>query len=230
MTTQIKLRRGTSSEWTSINPTLAAGEAGFETDTNKVKIGDGSTAWTSLNYAAQTDLTGYATENYVDTSVSSKAPLASPTFTGTLNASNVSISGTTSINEIMENVSIDIVSAYPTNIDILNGAIKYYTSNLTSNFTINFRGDSSTTLKNVMSADKSISVAILVTNGSTAYYPTTFQIDGATVTPYWQGGSAPSSGNANSIDLYTFTIIWYDTHIPSGNPVYRVLASQTRFA
>ena len=50
--TVIKLRRDTAANWTSTNPTLAAGEAGFESDSNKLKIGDGSTAWTSLAYAS----------------------------------------------------------------------------------------------------------------------------------------------------------------------------------
>jgi hypothetical protein len=48
--TQIQIRRGTAAQWTSTNPTLAAGEFGLETDTLKVKIGNGSTAWTSLAY------------------------------------------------------------------------------------------------------------------------------------------------------------------------------------
>jgi hypothetical protein len=48
--TQIQIRRGTASEWTSANPTLASGEWGFETDTKKGKIGDGATAWNSLAY------------------------------------------------------------------------------------------------------------------------------------------------------------------------------------
>lgn len=48
--TQIQVRRGTASQWTSTNPTLSAGEWGYETDTGKVKIGNGSTAWTSLGY------------------------------------------------------------------------------------------------------------------------------------------------------------------------------------
>jgi hypothetical protein len=48
--TQIQVRRGTAAQWTSANPTLAAGEWGFESDTNKAKIGTGSTAWTSLSY------------------------------------------------------------------------------------------------------------------------------------------------------------------------------------
>jgi hypothetical protein len=48
--TQIQVRRGTASQWTSANPTLASGEWGFESDTGKVKIGNGSTAWNSLGY------------------------------------------------------------------------------------------------------------------------------------------------------------------------------------
>jgi len=51
-TVRIQVRRGTASEWTSANPTLAAGEMGVETDTRKLKIGTGSTAWTSLSYIA----------------------------------------------------------------------------------------------------------------------------------------------------------------------------------
>jgi hypothetical protein len=58
MAVQIQLRRGTASQWTSTNPTLAAGEIALETDTNKIKLGDGSTAWTSLAYAAFGDITG----------------------------------------------------------------------------------------------------------------------------------------------------------------------------
>ena len=49
--TQIQWRRGTAAQWTSANPTLASGEAGFETDTGKAKIGNGTTAWNSLAYA-----------------------------------------------------------------------------------------------------------------------------------------------------------------------------------
>lgn len=48
--TAIQIRRGTAAQWTSANPTLSAGEWGYESDTNKAKIGDGSTAWTSLSY------------------------------------------------------------------------------------------------------------------------------------------------------------------------------------
>ena len=68
--TQIQTRRGTAASWTSTNPTLAAGEIGFESDTNKFKIGTGSTAWASLAYASNVsplttkgDLYTYSTDN-----------------------------------------------------------------------------------------------------------------------------------------------------------------------
>ena len=52
MAVQIQLRRGTASAWTTANPTLAVGEFAIETDTDKYKIGDGSTVWTSLSYSS----------------------------------------------------------------------------------------------------------------------------------------------------------------------------------
>jgi hypothetical protein len=58
MATKIQLRRDTAADWTSTNPTLAAGEFGWESDTNRFKIGDGSTAWTSLAYASDGDTAG----------------------------------------------------------------------------------------------------------------------------------------------------------------------------
>jgi len=58
MATQIQLRRDTASNWTSNNPTLAAGEFGWEQDTNKFKIGTGSEAWNSLGYASDGDTAG----------------------------------------------------------------------------------------------------------------------------------------------------------------------------
>lgn len=54
--TVIKLRRSTAAQWTSANPVLGAGEPGLETDTNKVKFGDGTTAWNSLAYSVTSDI------------------------------------------------------------------------------------------------------------------------------------------------------------------------------
>ena len=52
MATRMQQRRGTAAQWTAANPTLAAGEIGFETDTSKFKMGNGSSAWTALTYFA----------------------------------------------------------------------------------------------------------------------------------------------------------------------------------
>ena len=78
--TQVQVRRGTATQWTSANPTLASGEWGYETDTGKVKIGNGSTAWNSLGYTgagdiegvtASTGLTGGGTSGTVTLSIDS---------------------------------------------------------------------------------------------------------------------------------------------------------------
>jgi hypothetical protein len=110
------------------------------------------------------------------------------------------------------------------NFDAITQSILYYTTNATANSSINFRGNSSTTLNTMMSTGQSLSVVFMNTNGSTAYYLNAFTIDGTSVTPKWQGGSAPTSGNASAIDAYVFTII------KTASATYTVLASQTKFS
>lgn len=111
------------------------------------------------------------------------------------------------------------------NFDALTQSVLYYTSNASANWTLNVRGSSGTTLSSQMSVGDAITVAFLVTNGSTAYYPTAFQVDGNAVTPKWQGGTAPAAGNASSIDAYVYTIVK-----TAATPTYTVFASQTKFA
>ena len=79
----IQIRRDTAANWTSVNPTLAAGEQGFETDTGKFKIGTGSTAWTSLLYATDaSDITGTTlASNVTGSSLTSVGTLGSLTVT-----------------------------------------------------------------------------------------------------------------------------------------------------
>jgi hypothetical protein len=109
-------------------------------------------------------------------------------------------------------------------VDISTAAVHYYTANASANWTFNFRGNSSTTLNSLLSVGQSATVAFLVTNGSTPYYPTVFQVDGNSITPKWQGGNAPTFGNANSIDSYTFTII------KTASATFTLLASQVKFS
>ena len=137
----------------------------------------------------------------------------------------LSASGTTSIYEVLEKASISATSLTGTvNFNVLDGAVLYCTSNASGNWTLNVRGDGSTTLNNVMATGDSLSLAVLVTQGSTAYYQSGFQIDGSSVTPKWAGGTAPTAGNANSVDAYTITIF------KTGSAAFTVFASQTKFA
>jgi hypothetical protein len=77
-----------------------------------------------------------------------------------------------------------------------------------------------------MSQGQSVTVAVLVQTGAvTNAYNTGVTIDGTAPTALkWQGGTAPTTGNSNSIDVYTYTII------RTGPSSYTVLAGQTRFA
>lgn len=109
--------------------------------------------------------------------------------------------------------------------DAVTQGVLYYTTNASANWTINIRGNSSTTLSSLMAVGDAITVVFMVTQGGTAYYATGFQIDGNAVTPKWQGGTAPSSGNTSAVDVYVYTIIK-----TAATPTYTVFASQTKFA
>jgi hypothetical protein len=98
--------------------------------------------------------------------------------------------------------------------DTQTQGVLYYTTNASANFTLNF-----TNVNANLAVGDSISCVFLNTNGSTAYYPTAFQVDSVAVTPKWSGGTAPSAGNASAIDAYSFTIIK-----TAATPTYTVLA------
>jgi hypothetical protein len=109
--------------------------------------------------------------------------------------------------------------------DAVTQGVLYYTSNATGNWTLNIRGDSSTTLSSILAVGDAITVTHLVTNGATAYYNSALQIDGSAVTPKYQGGTAYAAGNASSIDAYVYTVVK-----TAATPTYTVFASQTKFA
>jgi len=111
-----------------------------------------------------------------------------------------------------------------TNIDILNNSVVYSTAASDTNFAVNFRGDGSTALNSIMTTGNSISAAVMVTSTGSAYYINAVKVDGSAITPKVQGGSAIDAGNANSIDVYLFTII------KTGDAAFTILESQTQFA
>ena len=124
-----------------------------------------------------------------------------------------------------ERLSVSATAATGTiPLDVLTSGILYYTSNASANWTLNVRGSSGATLNDSLATNDSITVVFFVTNGATPYYQTGFQIDGSAVTPKWQNGTAPAAGNANSIDIYSYTIV------KTGNAAFTAFGSQTKFA
>ena len=164
---------------------------------------------TTVTLPAATDtLVGKAT-----TDTLTNKTLTSPVATNTL--------ATT----IRETATVSATAATGTiNFDTSTQVVLYYTTNASGNFTVNFRSSSGASLDSVMSTGQSLSATFLVTNGSTAYYNSAVTIDGNSVTPKWQGGSAPTSGNASSVDSYTYVLL------KTGSAAFTVLASQTKFA
>lgn len=109
------------------------------------------------------------------------------------------------------------------NFEVSTASVWYYTSNATANHTLNFRYSSSVSLNTSLATGDAITLVWLNTNGSTAYYPSTIQIDGTAVTP--KVPAAIAAGNVSAIDAYVFTIIK-----TAATPTYTVLETQTKFA
>ena len=148
----------------------------------------------------------------------------------TTNGTTLTLAGTTAalasvLTNAAEVTTISATAATGTiNYDVTTQSVLYYTSNASANWTVNFRASSGTSLNTAMATGQSITVAFLVTQGATAYYNSAVQVDGTSVTPKYQGGSAWTAGNASSIDIYTYTIV------KTGSAAFTVFASQTKFA
>ena len=182
---------------------------GVTATTAELNILDGVTATTAeINYLDVTTL---------GTTEASKA------VTADSNA-KVTFIGTTSVAEMIEKVDISTSTTGTINFDFLSQAVQFYNTDQTANRTINFRGDGSNSLDSIMAIGESMTAAVLMKQGGTAYYLNAYQVDGSAVTPEWSGGTAPSAGNASSIDAYVFTII------KTASATFTVLASQTQYA
>lgn len=137
-------------------------------------------------------------------------------------------------NSIFDSVTVDYIKETTTvsataptgtiNYDVATQSVLYYTTNASGNWTLNLRGNSSTTLNSLMSTGQTITVTFITTQGATAYYNNAVTIDGNAVTPKWQNGVTPSAGDINSLDVYTFAIV------KTANATYTVLASLAKFA
>jgi hypothetical protein len=198
----------TISTLTLTNPlAVTGGGTGAATLTGVLK-GNGTSAFTAAT--AGTD--------YVSPTVATNFT-ATQTFTGSTSQLAAKL-----INAL-EKVTISATAATGTiAYNVTDQSVLYYTTNASANWTLNVRGNGTTSLNALMATGESVTIVFLVTNGGTAYYQSAFQIDGASVTPKWQGGTAPTSGNASSIDAYTITIV------KTGSAAFTAFAAQSKFA
>jgi hypothetical protein len=194
---------------TNVTGTLpvANGGSGAATLTGVLK-GNGTSAFTAAT--AGTD--------YV-------APGTATTFTALQTFNGTSSNASHKATNMLEVATVSATAATGViDYDITTQSVLFYTTDASGNWTVNFRGSVGTSLDTVMATGESISATFLVTQGATAYYNSAVQVDGSSVTPKWQGGTAPTSGNASSVDSYTYVII------KTGSATFTVLASQTQFA
>ena len=202
------LNQNTTGTAAGLSATLAVGSGGTGATTlTGVIKGNGTSAITAAT--AGTD--------YV-------APGTATTFTApqTFNGSTSTLAAI--FKNAAEVVTVAATAAASTiNYDVTTQSVIYYTSNATANWTVNFRASSGTSLDTLMATGQSITVVFAVTQGATAYYNNAVTIDGNSVTPKYQGGTAWAAGNASGIDAYSYTII------KTASATFTVLASQTQF-
>jgi hypothetical protein len=177
------------------------------TSSTALQKGDGSTGLTAASVGT----------DYV-------APATATTFTATQ-----TFTGSTSVlgavfQDAAEVATVSATAATGTiNYDATTQSVLYYTTNASANWTVNFRASSGTSLDTLMSTGQAITLVFLVSQGATAYYNNAVTIDGSSVTPKYQGGTAWTSGNASGIDAYSYTIV------KTGSAAFTVFAAQTQF-
>jgi hypothetical protein len=224
--TVVVLTVGTNGQYLKADSSTTSGLAWSDPgDLTAVSAGTGITVTNGAGPipSVAVDTTLVATTS--NTMTLSNKTLTSPTL------SDPTVSNGTFTNPILiapeERLTVTAASATGTiNIDTITSGTLYYTNSASSNHVINVRHSSNTSLNNILTTGDSVTVVWLNTNGATAFYPTVLTVDGATsgVSVKWQGGTAPTAGNASSVDAYVYNII------KTAATSYTVLASQTRFA
>ena len=218
---------GTTNFGTSGQVLTSAGSAATPTWTT-ISTGLAITDDTSTNASRYLTITS-ATSGSITAANTSSTKLSYNPSTGLLSLIAATMAGTTSAYafktpNIAEPSTVSATAATGTiNYDVATQSVLYYTSNASANWTVNFRASSGTSLNTMMTTNDTIAVTFMVTQGTTAYYNNAYTIDGTTVTPKWQGGTAPTSGNASGIDVYNYVIT------KTASATFTVLASITQF-
>jgi len=152
------------------------------------------------------------------------APATATTFTATQTFTGSTTALAAVFQDAAEVATVSATAATGTiNYDATSQSVLYYTTDASANWTVNFRGNGTTSLNTLMSTGQAITLVFLVTQGATAYYNNAVTIDGSSVTPKYQGGTAWTAGNASGIDAYSYTIV------KTGSATFTVFAAQTQF-
>jgi hypothetical protein len=180
------------------------------------------TGTTGLTGVLTANVANITTANITTANVATMSGTTSYTGTQTFTGSTTALAAV--FQDAAEVATVSATAATGTiNYDVTSQSVLYYTTNASANWTVNFRGNGTTSLNTLMSTGQALTVVFLVSQGATAYYNNAITIDGSSVTPKYQGGTAWSSGNASGIDAYSYTIV------KTGSATFTVFASQTQF-
>jgi len=172
----------------------------------------GKINWSSGSATADTNLYR-STPNYLKTDDSFEVAL------------NLTVGGTTVLQQSLEKVNIGNSPSTTTNIDVLTSAVHYYTTSYSTGVTLEVRPSSSSAdLNTLMSTNQSLTVVFIMKSGHVNGKVSALKINDISQTIKWFGGSAPAGSAGDALDAYTFTII------KTAASTYTVLGSQSKFA
>jgi len=228
---------GTGSTVLSNTPTLVTPVLGVAsaTSVNKVAFTAPATSATltiadGKTLTASNSLTLAGTDSTTMTFPSSSATVASINLAQTFSATQTLNGFSTTVAEVIKNaaepVTVSATAAASTvNFDLLTQSILYYTTSASGNWTVNLRGDGTTSMNTLLSIGQAATMVFVATQGATAYYNNAVQVDGTTtgVTTKWLNG-APTAGVQNAADLYTYTIV------KTASATFTVFASLASFS
>ena len=165
------------------------------------------------------------TDAKIATMSSSKLSGALPAISGTALIGIAVLDNYSTFVNSTELVTVSATAATGTiNYDTNTQSVVYYTAAAVGDWTVNFRASSGDSLNSVLTTGEAITLVHLVTLTGAEYRNTVVQVDGVGITPKWQGGAAPTEGNINSIDSYTYTLI------KTGDAAFTILAALTQYA